>query len=114
MATVILLFLSSVGIYYFEHEAQPESFASIPQSLWWAVCTLTTVGYGDVYPITVGGKLFTFLILMCGLGVIAVPAGLIASALHEIRAEDISKSSSQRSNASAASSTEDGVLGDKQ
>ncbi len=114
VATVILLFLSSVGIYYFEHEAQPESFSSIPDSLWWAVCTLTTVGYGDVYPITVGGKLFTFMILMCGLGVIAVPAGLIASALHEIRDEDLSRASSQKSDASADSSTEEGVLGNKQ
>ena len=113
VATVILLFLASVGIYYFEHEAQPESFSSIPQSLWWAVCTLTTVGYGDVYPITVGGKLFTFLILMCGLGVIAVPAGLIASALHEIRAEEISKPSTQKIDEGAASSTEEGVIGDK-
>ena len=113
VATVILLFLASVGIYYFEHEAQPESFSSIPQSLWWAVCTLTTVGYGDVYPITVGGKLFTFLILMCGLGVIAVPAGLIASALHEIRAEEINKPSTQKIDEGAASSTEEGVIGDK-
>lgn len=93
VATVILLFLASVGIYHFEHEAQPETFSSIPDSLWWAVATLTTVGYGDAYPITAGGKIFTFLILMCGLGVIAVPAGLIASALTEIRDEEKEASS---------------------
>ncbi len=69
--TIILLYLSAVGIYYFEHDAQPKNFASIIHSLWWAVATLTTVGYGDVYPITVGGKLFTFVILMCGLGVVS-------------------------------------------
>ena len=84
IATFILLYISAVGIYYFEHEAQPETFKSVFHSLWWAVATLTTVGYGDVYPITVGGKLFTFVMLMCGLGVVAVPAGLIAAALTKV------------------------------
>ena len=83
-ATIILLYLSAVGIYYFEHVAQPKQFGSIIHSLWWAVATLTTVGYGDVYPMTVGGKLFTFIILMCGLGVVAVPAGLVAAALSKV------------------------------
>lgn len=83
--TVILLYLAAVGIYHFEHGAQPEVFASVFHSLWWAVVTLTTVGYGDVYPITVGGRIFTFLILLVGLGVVSVPAGLVASALSEAR-----------------------------
>ena len=74
-------------IWYFEHEAQPEAFASILHSLWWATATLTTVGYGDVYPVTMGGKLFTFVILMCGLGIVAVPAGLVAAALSQVRRE---------------------------
>lgn len=81
VGAIFLLFLSSVGIYYFENAAQPEKFESVFHSMWWAVATLTTVGYGDVYPITVGGKIFTFFILMIGLGIIAVPSGLIASAL---------------------------------
>ena len=81
VATSFVLFLSAVGIYQFEHEAQPEVFRSIFDSLWWAVVTLTTVGYGDAYPITLGGRMFTFIILMVGLGVIAVPSGLVASAL---------------------------------
>ena len=55
-AAAILLYVSSVGIYYFENEAQPTAFASVFHSLWWAVITLTTVGYGDVYPITTGGR----------------------------------------------------------
>jgi voltage-gated potassium channel len=76
-----LLFLSAIGIYYFENPAQPEVFASIFHSLWWAVATLTTVGYGDIYPITIGGKIFTSGMLFIGLGIIAVPTGLIASAL---------------------------------
>jgi voltage-gated potassium channel len=79
--TLFLIFLSSVGIYYFENPAQPEQFTSVFHCIWWAVATLTTVGYGDVYPITVGGKIFTFLILMIGLGIVALPAGLFASAL---------------------------------
>jgi voltage-gated potassium channel len=84
-ATLILLYLAAVGIYYFESDAQPEKFGSVFHSLWWAVVTLTTVGYGDVYPITVGGRIFTFLILVIGLGVISVPAGLVASALAKAR-----------------------------
>jgi len=72
-------------IYYFENAAQPESFSSIFSSLWWAVTTLTTVGYGDIYPITVGGRIFTFFVLMIGLGIVAVPTGLFASALTEAR-----------------------------
>lgn len=84
-ATLVLLYLAAVGIYYFEHEAQPQAFGSVFHSLWWAVVTLTTVGYGDVYPITLGGRIFTFVVLLVGLGVISVPAGLFASALSRAR-----------------------------
>ena len=84
-ATATILYLSAVGIYYFEHTAQPSEFKSVLHCLWWSVATLTTVGYGDGYPITVGGKIFTFVILMMGLGIVAIPAGLIASALAEAR-----------------------------
>jgi len=79
--TLILVYFSAVGIYYFENQVQPEHFSSIFESLWWAIITLTTVGYGDVYPITVGGKVFTFFILMIGLGIVAIPTGIISSAL---------------------------------
>ena len=88
LATSMLLYLSAVGIFYFEREAQPEHFGSIFHSLWWAVATLTTVGYGDVFPITAGGKLFTFVVLMCGLGIVAAPAGLIAAALSKVRQDE--------------------------
>ena len=84
-AALILLYLAAVGIYQFESDAQPEAFGSVFHCLWWAVATLTTVGYGDVYPVTVGGKIFTFVILVIGLGVISVPAGLVASALAQAR-----------------------------
>ena len=79
--TFILLYISSLGIYFFENSAQPESFKSIFHCMWWAVCTLTTVGYGDVYPITIGGKIFTGIITLVGIGVIAIPTGLFASSL---------------------------------
>ena len=81
LTTIFVLYVSAVGIYYFENPVQPEHFSSIFHSLWWAVSTLTTVGYGDIYPITVGGKIFTFFVLMVGLGLVAVPTGLIASAM---------------------------------
>nr|WP_256623887.1 ion transporter [Moritella viscosa] len=87
--SIIILYLASVGIYYFESQAQPEAFASVFHSMWWAVATLTTVGYGDIYPITVGGKIFTFFILIVGLGIVSIPAGLIASALSKARDMEI-------------------------
>ena len=83
--SIIVIYLAAVGIYYFERDIQPEAFASIPHAMWWAVVTLTTVGYGDLYPVTAGGKVFTFLILLVGLGLVAVPAEIIASALSRAR-----------------------------
>jgi voltage-gated potassium channel len=88
IVAVMVLYFASVGIYFFENSAQPEAFASVFQSMWWALATLTTVGYGDVYPITTGGKVFTFFVLMVGLGVVAIPTGLIASALSAAREMD--------------------------
>ncbi len=83
--SLIMLYLSAVGIYFFEHEAQPTHFASVFHSLWWATTTLTTVGYGDVYPVTLGGRCFTFVVLLVGLGIISIPAGIVASALAKAR-----------------------------
>ena len=88
VVTLFLLFVSSVGIYYFENPAQPEEFKSVFHCLWWAIITLTTVGYGDVYPITVGGKIFTSVIVLIGLGIVAIPAGLFASALTKTFKDD--------------------------
>lgn len=86
--TIILIYFSAIGIYYLESHAQPEQFRSVFESLWWAVSTLTTVGYGDIYPVTTGGKIFTYFILLLGLAIVAIPAGLISSALAEVRRED--------------------------
>ncbi len=85
---MIIMYIAAVGIYFFENAAQPQNFSSIFQSLWWAVATLTTVGYGDIFPITVPGKIFTFLILMVGLGIVSIPSGIIASALTKARHEE--------------------------
>ena len=87
-ATCIVLYLSSVGIFFFENAIQPDKFSSVFHSLWWAIVTLTTVGYGDIYPLTLGGRIFTFFILILGLGVVGIPAGLIASALTTVRRKE--------------------------
>lgn len=84
-ATAILIYLASFGIYYFEHTAQPDVFRSVFDALWWSVITLTTVGYGDMYPITTGGRIFTSILVFIGLGIVAVPAGIMASALSKVK-----------------------------
>lgn len=85
VVSLILLYLAGVGIYHFEHEVQPDVFRSIFDALWWSVVTLTTTGYGDIYPITAGGRVFASIVLILGLGIVAVPTGLIASALTSAR-----------------------------
>lgn len=86
-ATAVLLYVASVGIYHFEHEAQPEAFASVFHAWWWAVATLMTIGYGDVYPITTGGRVFTAIIALLGLGTVATLTGIVASALSKVKQE---------------------------
>jgi len=81
VTTGLMLYVASVGIYIFEHDAQPEAFSSIPMSLWWAVASFTTVGYGDLVPITAGGRIFTTFVLFLGLGIIAVPSAIVTTAL---------------------------------
>ncbi len=80
---LILLVISAGGIYVLENELQPETFGSIPGAMWWAVVTLTTVGYGDIVPITTGGKMFGGLIGLLGIGMIALPAAIMASGFVE-------------------------------
>ncbi len=79
---LILIFASS-GIFLFENEAQPNVFSSIPAAMWWAVATVTTVGYGDVTPITAGGKLFGSCISFIGVGMVAIPTGILASGFSD-------------------------------
>jgi len=83
VVTICILYIAAIGIYYFENPAQPEKFSSVFHSLWWSVSTFTFLGYGDIYPVTVGGKIFTFFVLMTGIAMIAVPTGLVAAALRQ-------------------------------
>jgi voltage-gated potassium channel len=89
LALVLALFLiviSSCLVYFSEHQAQPDQFSSIPATVWWSVVTLTTVGYGDMIPVTTAGKIFTSVILLAGVALFALPAGIItAGFLEEIR-----------------------------
>ena len=79
----IMLIIASSGMYLVEKDAQPEKFGSIPQAMWWSIVTLTTVGYGDVYPVTTLGKFFGSAIIILGIGTVALPSGILASAFSE-------------------------------
>lgn len=105
LLTVMLLAAS--GMYYFEREAQPDDFGSIPAAMWWAFATLTTVGYGDVTPITVGGKIFGALITVVGIGMVALPTSILASGYTQQL-----KVSTAVYEGKAAEALDDGVLSD--
>ncbi|MBD0410573.1 ion transporter [Pseudoalteromonas distincta] len=79
----VVLILASCGIYLIEHDIQPDKFGSIPAAMWWAMATLTTVGYGDVVPITPLGKFFGGVITLLSMGMVAIPTGLLASSFSE-------------------------------
>ena len=81
--SMLLLLIASTVIYFLEKEIQPDVFSSIPASMWWGIATLTTVGYGDIYPVTMAGKLFGGIIAFLGIGMIALPAGIIGSGFSE-------------------------------
>ena len=78
-ATLLLLIIASFIMYNIEGEKQPDVFPNILASFWWAIATLTTVGYGDVYPITGLGKFISGLIALMGIGLVALPTGIISS-----------------------------------
>ncbi len=80
---LVLMVMSASFIYFAEHRAQPENFPDIPSSMWWAIVTLTTVGYGDVYPVTTLGKLFAAVIAMLGIGMFALPTGILGASFVE-------------------------------
>ena len=79
----LLLIVSSSLLYCCENEAQPKVFSSIPAAMWWSVTTLTTVGYGDMYPITVLGKVFASIVAILGIGMFALPAGILGAGFVE-------------------------------
>ena len=80
---MLILLISSSLMYIIEHEAQPDAFPNIPAALWWGVATLTTVGYGDIYPITPVGKLCAAVIAILGIGLVALPSGILVAGLIE-------------------------------
>ena len=81
--TIILLLVAATLMFYIEHEAQPDAFPNIFASFWWAIATLTTIGYGDIYPITNIGRLLSGIIAILGIGLIALPTGIISSSFME-------------------------------
>jgi voltage-gated potassium channel len=82
-AIIVVIVMCSSVMYYAEHEAQPDKFASIPESLWWATITLATIGYGDVYPITPLGKFIGAIIALMGIAIYALPTGIVAAGFVE-------------------------------
>ncbi len=88
---LVIMIVAASGIYLVEHDNQPDQFGSIPQAMWWAIVTLTTVGYGDVTPLTMAGKIFAACIMVAGVGLVALPTGILASGfsdnLHRGRAK---------------------------
>lgn len=87
MSVVICFFVmlfSAIIMYTVENPVQPEQFPNVISALWWAICTLTTVGYGDVYPITAVGKFFASVISLVGIGIIAIPTGIIAAGFNQV------------------------------
>jgi voltage-gated potassium channel len=85
---ITLITISSSFVYFAEHNAQPTVFSSLPKTIWWSVITLTTVGYGDMVPITLAGRTFTIIILLAGVALFALPAGILtAGFLEEMRTE---------------------------
>lgn len=83
LVMIALILFAATGIYFLERNVQPEHFGSIPQAAWWALATLTTVGYGDVVPVTVLGKVFGGLVMIFGLGMFALPIGIIATGFSQ-------------------------------
>jgi voltage-gated potassium channel len=79
---ILMLFASSL-MYFAERDAQPENFSSIPAAMWWAVATLSTVGYGDIYPLTAAGKLLASVIALLGIGMFALPTGILGAGFVE-------------------------------
>ncbi len=81
---LVLMLFSAAGIHLLEHEGQPDTFGDLPSSLWWVVVTLSTVGYGDAVPLTGLGRILGAVIMMLGIGMVALPAGMLASRFSEV------------------------------
>ena len=95
-ACMIMVSFSAILMYYIERAAQPDVFANVGDSIWWAVVTFTTTGYGDIYPITPLGKFFGIIISMLGIAMIAIPTGIVSSAFINIVQERNRKAAEER------------------
>ena len=80
---LVILIIAACGLYYIERDIQPDKFGSIPEAMWWAMAALTTVGYGDAYPITPIGKIIGSIVTLLGIGMVALPSGILASSFSE-------------------------------
>ena len=109
MLMMLVLLLSASGIYAIEQDVQPEHFGSIPQAMWWAVATLTTVGYGDVVPMTPLGKIFGGMVIFLGVAMVALPTGIIASGFA-----DAIRNSRLRYETMLRTALEDGILSEEE
>ena len=81
--SILTILFSASAIYFLENKAQPEVFSSITASVWWATISLATVGYGDIVPITIWGKIFASIISLVGIGIVAIPTGIISASFVE-------------------------------
>jgi voltage-gated potassium channel len=97
----LLLLMSSSLMYFFEHSAQPDAFCSIPAAMWWGIITLTTIGYGDIYPVTAAGRFFGAVIAVIGVGFVALPSAILVGGMME-------QMDLRRKSRSAASSSDRG------
>ena len=102
---ITVMLLAASGMYYFERQSQPVDFGSIPAAMWWAFATLTTVGYGDVTPVTNGGKVFGALITVVGIGMVALPTSILATGYSRQL-----KASTQQYRREADRALDDGVI----
>lgn len=95
---IVLMLISSALMYSIEGPAQPEAFENAFSGLWWAIATFTTVGYGDIYPITVAGKILGGVVSLLGIGLVAVPTGIISSGFMELNVKDVERIDSENTN----------------
>jgi voltage-gated potassium channel len=104
---LFLLLITSTMMFIVEHSAQPEKFSSVGESMWWGIETLTTLGYGDIVPITPAGKLLGGFVALLGIGMFAIPAGILASGFYEEYTREEEKVANRNRSLAEGEETED-------